>query len=144
MTYFSKESNLPDPSGLLARSITKSSILAANSKVRELLNESNQSTSSTKTRGPYAKFNQNQKANVEKYAAENGVTAAVWQYIKEFPALKENTVRDWRDTYRLEISKKRSSSGDADVHELPAKKKCRPLLLGEELDRQVQAYLTNF
>ncbi len=46
--YFSKEeSSLPDPSGLLARSIPKSSILGANSKVRELLKESNLSTSST-------------------------------------------------------------------------------------------------
>ncbi len=32
LTYFSKESDLPDPSGLLARFIPKSSILAANSK----------------------------------------------------------------------------------------------------------------
>ena len=47
--YFSKEeSSLLDPSGLLARSIPKSSI-GANSKVRELLKESNLSTSSTST-----------------------------------------------------------------------------------------------
>ncbi len=70
--------------GLLARSIPKSSILGANSKVRELLKESNLSTSSTtvtKTRGFYAKFTQKQKAV---FAAENGVTAAVRNYIKNF------------------------------------------------------------
>ncbi len=52
-------------------------------------------------------------------------------------------MRDWRDAYRLEL-KKRSSTGDVKIDELPAKKRGRPLLLGEELDRQVQAYLTNF
>ncbi len=72
--YFGKESSLPDPSGLLARSIPKSSILAANSEVRGLLNEPNPPTS---TRGPYAKFSPKQKAMVGKFAAENGVTVAI-------------------------------------------------------------------
>lgn len=39
--------------------------------------------------------------------------------------------------------KKQSRTDDVKVHELPAKKRGRPLLLGEELDKQVLAYLTN-
>ena len=54
-------------------------------------------------------------------------------------------MRDWRDAYRIEVKKTSSrSTGDADVHELPTKKKGRSLLLGEEMDRQVREYLTNF
>ena len=38
--------------------------------------------------------------------------------------------------------KKQSRTDDVEVYELPAKKRGRPLLLGEELNRQAQAYLT--
>ena len=72
----------------------------------------------------------------------------VWYYIKQFPNLKENTVRDWRNAYRIELKKRvreGSAGGNAmiNISELPMKKKGRPLLLGEELDKQVQSYLTN-
>ncbi len=78
------------------------------------------------------------------WKTENGVTVAIRQYIKAFPALKENTLRDWRDAYQLEL-KKRSSTGDVKIYELPAKERGRPLLLCEELDRQLPAaYLSNF
>ena len=36
------------------------------------------------------------------------------------------------------------SDGDINITELPQKKKGRPLLIGEKLDKQVQAYLTSF
>ena len=143
--YFSKvQTSLPDPSGPLVRSVPKSSILAANAKVRQLVESESKPSPlcNKKTRGIYARFTQEQKARIGKYASQNGVTAAVRHFIHEFPALKENTVRDWRNAYQLEV-KKQSRTDDVEVHELPARKRGRPLLLGEELDRQVQAYLTN-
>ena len=75
-----------------------------------------------------------------------GVVAAVRYYIRDFPSLKENTLRDWRNAYRLEMRKRvrDGSKGDINITELPQKKKGRPLLLGEKLDKQVQAYLTSF
>ena len=55
-------------------------------------------------------------------------------------------MRDWRNAYRLELRKRVRdlSEGDINITELPQKKKGRPLLLGEKVDKQVQAYLTSF
>ena len=60
--------------------------------------------------------------------------------------MRESTVRDWRNAYSLELKKKRKAGiiGAINIDVLPGKKRGRPLLLGEELDRQVQAYLTSF
>ena len=65
---------------------------------------------------------------------------------KSFPNLKENTLRDWRNAYRLELKKRvmDGSEGGFNITELPHKKSGCPLLLGEELDKLVQAYLTRF
>ena len=58
-------------------------------------------------------------------------------------------MRDWRNEYRLQLKRKRKeSSGEEQitVKQLPEKKRGQghPLLLGEELDKQVQAYLISF
>ena len=77
--YFSKvQTTVPDPSGPLTRSVPKSSILAANAKVRLPVESESKPAPLTnkKTRGSYAR--------------------AVRHFIHEFPAQKENTVRDWR------------------------------------------------
>ena len=73
--------------------------------------------------------------------AENGVTATLRYYSKTFPdlALKETTVRRFKDNYLLHIS---DSTGPTDLQELPCKKRGRPLLIGEELDEQVKQYIT--
>ena len=83
---------------------------------------------------------------VGKGAAEHGVVAAVRYYIRDFPNLKENTVRDWRNVYTLELKKRVRNESECDINitELPQKNGGgggggHPLLLGEELDKQVQA-----
>ena len=86
---------------------------------------------------------------IGKRAADHGVVAAVLYYIKQFPNLKKNTVRHWGNAYRIKL-KKRVRKGSAggyvmiNISELPIKKRGCPLLLGEELDKQVQSYLTSF
>ena len=102
-------------------------------------------------RGQYGKYSSEQKAMIGKRAVEHGVVAAVrYNVSRGFPNLKENTVRDWRNAYRLELKKRardRSdevSEGGISISDLPQMKRERPLLLGEELDKQVQAYLTSF
>ena len=136
--YFdkAKKDNLPDPRGPLVRTVPSSSIAAANSEVRAVLESL---PSGGKKRGPYANYTAEQKALIEKRAAEHGVVAAIRYYTKDFPNLKENTVRDWRDAYRLELKKRRreGSEDGINVNELPGKKRGRPSLLGEELDKQV-------
>ena len=80
-----------------------------------------------------------------KRAAEHVVVAAVCYYIRDFPNLKENIVRDWRNAYRLELRKRvrDGNEGNINITELP-QKKGHPLFLDEVLDKQVQAYLTSF
>ena len=131
--YFKKEKdNLPHPHGPLAQCVPSTSIAAANSDSKE--------------RGHYEKYTPKQKTMIGKRAAEHGVVAAVRYYIKDFPNLKENTVMDWRNAYRLELKKRvrNGSEGGFNITELPQKKRGHLLLLGEELDKQVQAYLTSF
>ena len=102
LKYFKRETSenngLPDPSGPLTKSVPSTSIAAANLNVRSIIESQNR-----QKRGNYGKFTPEQKAMIGKRAAEHGVVAAVWYYIKQFPNLKENTVRDWRNAYRLEL-----------------------------------------
>ena len=129
---------LPDHHGPLAQSVPSTSIAAANSEVRSVIESHN-----SKKRGQYGKYTSEQKAMIGKRAAEHGVVAAVRYYIRDFPNLKENTVMDWRNAYRLERVRE-DSEGGINITELPQKKRGHPLLLGEELDKHVQAYLTSF
>ncbi len=77
-----------------------------------------------KKRGSYAKYTSEQKALIAKRAAEHGVVATIRHYAKEFPKLKDTTVRDWRDSYRLELKRKgKESSNVKEVNELPEKKR---------------------
>ena len=137
--YF--KNNLPDPHGPSAQSVPSTSIAAANSEVRSVIESEN-----NKKRGQYAKYTPEQKAMIGKRAVEHGAFAAVRYYIRNFSNLNENTVRDWRNAYRLELRKRvrDGSEGDINITELSQKKKGHPLLFGEEIDKQVQAYLTSF
>ena len=79
-----------------------------------------------------------------KRATEFGVTASLRYFSKKYPdrSLKESSIRTWRDKYLRELAKKKRSGEEVAVTTLANKKRGRPLLLGEELDKQVQAYLT--
>ena len=128
--YFNKKENLPNPNGPLVQAVPSSSIEAANTNVRSVI----ESDPPRQKRGQYGKYTPEQKAMIGKRAAEHGMVAAVRYYIKQFPNLKENTVRDWRNAYRIEL-KKRVREGSAGcnamikISELPMKKRGRPLLL---------------
>lgn len=57
--------------------------------------------------------------------------------------ISESTVRSIKDTYMMEVNRKRKQHDDRDVVSLPMKKRGRSLLLGEDLDKKVQLYLRN-
>ena len=150
--YFEKTpKKLPDPDGPLSTSIPSSSISAANSKVQPLLETATATVDDTipgrrSKRGTYAKFSPEQKAIIGKRASEFGVVAAVKHFIKDYPNLKENTVRDWRDAYRQKLKEKVKEAKHKDeiqiqVTELPERKRGRPLLVGQELEQQIKDYL---
>ena len=74
--------------------------------------------------------------------------ATLRYYATCFPylALKETTVRRIKNVYLSELKNgsfetSHSSELGGVVQQLPPKKKGRPLLLGEELDKQVRDYL---
>ena len=125
---------LPNPHGDLAELMPSQTIKQANKQI----------LSKGKRRQEYQKVSTELKTKVAKHAAENGVKAAVKKFQDRVPnATKnwKNTVRDWKDAYLRQLQRKRKA-GDLGEVVLPVKKRGRPLKVGEMLDKQVQAYIT--
>ena len=129
-----EESSLPDPNGELSEKMPSSSITVANTMVNEILEKPRGK------RGAYLALTPAQKFSVGKRAAESGVTGTIRYYAKTFPdiPLKETSVRRMKNDY---LSHLKTSEKSEDVQELPGKKRGRPLLLGEQLDKQVRGYI---
>ena len=69
--------------------------------------------------------------------------ASVHYFSKVFPgqSLKESSVRTWKMKYLQEIAANRRAGEEIIMKELVNQKTGHPLLLRENLDKQVQAYL---
>ena len=141
LRYFKASSDttkLPDPRGPLSTTVPSSSIESANAEVKRVIET--EESSDRQKRGHYEKFSPELRFQIGKHAAENGVAATMRFYAKKF-VLKESSVRTWKNAYTREI---RSMRGDITaLKTLPEKKRGRPYLLGEELDKQVRAYVTS-
>ena len=97
----------------------------------------NQSEGSiTKKRGCYQKFTPQQKAIIGNYALINGPSAAVCQYVGEFPGLRYTTVCDWRKEISIQQRREHET-----VTELHGKKRGRPPTLPEEIVTYVMKYI---
>ena len=131
------DSFLPDPQGPLSSVIPSSSIAAANENVVELLKYRKPK------RGSYDLFTEEEKAKIARSASEIGVTSTIRKLSKSFPGrtLKESTVRTWMNKYKKELVFRKRSGKDVDIKRLENRRRGRPLLLGQEIDRQVQMYL---
>ena len=94
-------------------------------------------------RQPYLKISPEQKAIIARYAANHGIVNAIRQFSKDFPesSLKESTIRGWKKAYLKELSSRKRAGKDMTIEKLPEKKTGRPLMLGETLDKEVQAYI---
>ena len=56
--------------------------------------------------------------------------------------VKESCVHTWRNKYLDELSKRKCTDEEIDVSELSTDKRTRRrLILGEEVDKQVQSYI---
>ncbi len=131
---------LPSPDGPLSVHVPSSTIVQANKEVKPLLQLE---PSRTSRRGHYYAFSETEKAEISKRAAEFGVTSTVRYFNKKFThrELKESTVRTWANQYRKELATRKKECKDMTVVKLVSKKRGRPLMLGEELDKQVQKYV---
>ena len=129
--------SLPDPSGSLSEKMDSSVIEEANKEVTTIIADAGGK------RKPYWKLTPEQKAMIGRYATENGIVNAIRHFKGDFPedSLKESMIRGWKKAYLLELESCRRTGKDRTVKELPHKKMGRPLMLGEDLDKQVQVYL---
>ena len=144
LRYFKPvNSHLPDPAGPLSADIPPPAIRQANLDVLSV--EKRDASAKTRARGSYGRLTDKQRAQIGKYASENGNAAAVRRFSKELDRpLNESTVRSIKKNYYQELGKKRSSGDSLDeaaVTSLPPKKRGRPLLLGETIDSNVQSYI---
>ena len=91
----------------------------------------------------YHSYSSHQRADIGRYAAQHGPTAASRHFTKQLGhSVPESTARKFRDLYRkeLESSRKRSAEALPTITELPPMKRGRPLLIGD-FDGQVQEYI---
>ena len=136
--YFkSRDSNFEDT---LLKKVPKASIRA----VEKELKERAEAVANIRS-GSYVKITDKERATIGGYAARNGVTAALHHFkqTKEYPGLKEATVRGWKNLYQEELkrrSKKRGSCNDP-IIQLPAKRRGRPLLVGNHLEAEIKLFL---
>ena len=141
---------MPNPCGPLSARVPSSAIEAANKHVAEVL-------TAPASRGPYFKITPAQRFQVWKRAAEHGVAASIKYFEKNYPdlLLTNTTVRRLKKLYQAELRNKLRSGSTSDgngegkpavekLSTLPCKKTGRPLMIGEELDRQVQEYIRYF
>ena len=116
---------------------------SANRKVSALLASTGSSSakdegSRQRSRGSCMKFTPEQKAHFARYALESENKRAIMKYSKQWGVdLKESTVRTWKTKYTEGLRKRKPLP----IKALPDRKQGRPLLLGDELDTAVQAYV---
>ena len=145
--YFSVKDKLPHPTGPLSLSLSLSAIVAGNRDVTKVMESEKEKTMKNGMknckRGEYAKYSPAVKIELVKYAAQHGVMTTIRHYAPKHLGLKESTIRTWRDSYMAEVNFRVKQKDKIDIDELPTKKRGHPYLLVEDLDRQVQAYLTH-
>lgn len=136
------ESVLPKANGALSQLMPSSSIAAANSEVRKIMKDKGESGMGS--RGKYQHHTEKEKAAIAKKALECGIVKTISHYAKIDPerTLSPSTVHTWKTKYVQELAKRRREKDiTTEIKELPNKKRGRPLMLGAELDSQVETFL---
>ena len=142
LQYYKRVSEplMPNPNGPLSTRIPSSAIAAANKEVAEMA--ANVKTGQSSKRGSYHRYTPKQRAEIGKYASENGVQAARARYSRKLEiAIHESTVRKFRGLYTKELMKRRDENSSTSITEFNLQKRGRPLLLGDRLDLMVKRYV---
>ena len=127
--YFKPISTLPTPE---ETGIGEAATKQANKAVQRVLESEEPPPKQRK----YTTYSDEQRAEVGKYAAENGNAAALRKFKAEIPNLGESTVRFFKKRYLDEL---RVSPG-VPVTTIASRKRGRPLTLGE-IDEEVQKFI---
>ena len=91
-------------------------------------------------RGSYTKYTPKQRAEIGKYALENGNERARRHFSVQFPKLTESTVRNFKKCYKEELDKQRKELIPRPVKEIEPKTRGRPPIL-LELDEKLRKFL---
>ena len=113
--YFKCEGHhdcLPPPCVPLSKQVPFGSIKEANKEVDICYKTTDDKG---KKRSPYSFAMPEQKAKVAKYATENSTANSLHHFSKEFPNLKESTVRGWKSVYLLELNRRAKEREDLTV-----------------------------
>ena len=111
------EEVLLKPGGPLASDLLSSVISTINKEVKGVLEKSSSTAKETK-RGKYDHYTPEEKAEILKRAVEHGIAATIRFYSgkhPERPALKESTVRMWKNQYVSELKRKRQAGEETSI-----------------------------
>ena len=112
-----------------------STILLSNDCISEM---------SSLKRGKYNSYTPKERAKTGQYAAMYGATSAARYFSGAFSRdLNESTARRLKTEYLQQLKEKRQSGKTPVVTELITKEKGRPLMLGVEMDKAVQEYISS-
>ena len=90
----------------------------------------------------FQRYTPDLRAKMAKYACQHGAQAASNYYsVKLGKKVNKSTIHSIKLAYLKRVKENKGDSSDDDITELPPKKRGRPLLLGKNLDKQVQLYL---
>ncbi len=138
LNYFKEKSFscLPNPRRCSITGVPAMAVVSANDEVEKEL-----SRKKTKKRGgKYNKYTDIQRAEIGRYANENGVKSAIKKFSREYASaskINESTIRGFVKAYQAEVRQRRQQGDSSRVKTLPLKKQGRPLLLGR-IDRSLQ------
>ena len=116
---------------------------AANCEVGKIM-KSDKEKGGTGSRGKYQHYIEKEKAEIAKKALECGIMRSISHYAKIDlkRTLSPCTVHTWKAKYVLQLAKRRREKGiTTKIKKLPSKKRGRPLMLGAELDLQVEMFV---
>ena len=77
------------------------------SSVADIVTPESSTASSFRKRGKDTHFSAEIRAKIGKYASENGNSKAICHFKKELPALKESTVRTFKQAYEKRLKEER-------------------------------------
>ena len=95
-------------------------------------------------RGHYQTYTSSERSQIGKYASQHGATAASRHFSHKLKkSVSRSTAKSMKKAYEEELRKRRrcDDESDQEISDLPAKKRGRKVLLGEDLDMKVQLYL---
>ena len=140
LSYLKPVQRLPTPSEAgLPDSVTAD----VNQIVEKVLSDGEKGTEARrKPKRKYTtSFSPEDRAVIGKYAAENGNAAAIKKF-KTTHDVGESTVRLFKKKYCEEVQRHRIPGTEfKEVTSLPERKRGRKVMLGEQLDGKVQAYI---